>query len=176
MRDEITVERAGNQEDIDDETVAYILSAQRPFEDLRQVAAQLAGLLVLAAAGGKSATPDHPMLEAARRLHRCAAAEIQRLRPTARANAHRDCVSQGSAALGCALSGARLHLGRAEHGAGVDKVLYPLRAACDQLRLAAGALPGFQVICFEQACCAPLIPATGMASDSRRKGAARFAK
>ena len=164
MRDDITVESAGNQEDIDDETVAYILSAQRLFEDLRQIAAQLAGLLVLAAAGGKTATPDHPMLEAAERLHQSAATDIQSLRPAGRASAHREHVLQASAALGCALACARGYLARAEYGAGVNSVLYPLQAACDQLRLAAGALPGFQVISFEQACCGPQIPRTGMAS------------
>jgi hypothetical protein len=167
VHDDITVKSADNQDDIDDETVAYILSAQRLFEDLRQVAAQLAGLLVLTASRGKGATPDHPMLEAAERLHQSAAADIQSLRPTGRASAHRRHVSQASAALECALSCARGYLGRAEHGAGVNSVLYPLQAACDQLRLAAGALPGFQVISFEQACCGPQIPRTGMASDSR---------
>ena len=62
MSEEIIVQSVGSREKIDDETVAYILKAQKYFEDLRQVAAQLAGLLALAAAGGKSATPDHPML------------------------------------------------------------------------------------------------------------------
>ena len=176
MRGDITVKSAGAQAGIDDETVAYNLLAQKPFEDLRQVAAQLAGLLVLATAGGKSATPDHPMLEAARRLLECAAADIQSLRPTTRASAHRNHVAQASATLGCALSCARRHLGRAERCPDVDRVLYPLKAACDQLRLAAGALPGFQVISFEQACCGPQIPATGIVSDSRPQSGARLAK
>jgi len=165
VREEITVKSAGGQQDIDDETVAYILSAQRVFEDLSQVAGQLAGLLVLAAAGGKSATPDHPMLGAAERLQHSATAEIQGLRHAGRASAHREHVSQASAALGCALSCARGYLGRAEHGTGVNGVLHPLQAACDQLRLAAAALPGFQMISFEQACCGPQIPTTGVASD-----------
>ena len=167
MRDEITVKSAGGQQDIDDETVSYILSTQRLFEDLRQATAQLAGLLVLAAAGGKSATPDHPMLGAIERLHQSAAAEIQGLRQAGRASAHREHVSQASEALGCALSCARDYLGRTEHGTAVNGVLYPLQAACDQLRCAAGALPGFQVISFEQACCGPQIPTTGIASDAR---------
>ena len=54
---------------IDDETAAYIIEVHKYFEDLRQVASQLAGLLVLAAASGKDPVPDHPMLLSARRLH-----------------------------------------------------------------------------------------------------------
>ena len=60
MTQQIMISAANAQANIDNETVAYILVARKHFEDLRQVAAQLAGLLVLAAAGGKSATPDHP--------------------------------------------------------------------------------------------------------------------
>ena len=47
---------------IDDRTTAYVIATQPVFEDLRQVAAQLAGLLVLAASGSKESAPDHPML------------------------------------------------------------------------------------------------------------------
>ncbi len=47
---------------VDDATATYIVENQRCFEDFKQVASQLAGLLVLAAAGSKEATPDHPML------------------------------------------------------------------------------------------------------------------
>jgi hypothetical protein len=173
VRDEITVSSTGSQESIDDETVAYILSAQRPFEDLRQVAAQLAGLLALAASGGKSATADHPLLETARRLHQSAAAEIQGLRRPGRASAHREHVSQASAALGRALACTQGYLGRSERGAEINTVLHPLQAACDQLRLAAGALPGFQMISFEQACCGPQISATAMAGDDRGAGRAK---
>ena len=50
---------------IDEATATYILENQRCFEDLKQVASQLAGLLVLAASGSKEAVPDHPMLDAA---------------------------------------------------------------------------------------------------------------
>ena len=40
---------------VDDATAEYIVENQKCFEDLKQVAAQLAGLLVLAAAGSKEA-------------------------------------------------------------------------------------------------------------------------
>jgi hypothetical protein len=160
LHQEITLNLAGSREKIDDETVAYTLVAQKYFEDLRQIAAQLAGLLVLAAAGGKTATPEHPMLDAAERLHESAATGIRTLRPTARASVHRDYLSRAAAALECALSSAQSHLWQAEQSAGMEPILHPLQAAYEQLRLAAGALPGFEMISFEHACCGPEIHAT----------------
>src|SRR5690348_5584641 len=55
---------------VDDATAAYILETRKAFEDLRQVAAQLSGLLVLEAAGARSELPHHPMLAAAEELWR----------------------------------------------------------------------------------------------------------
>ncbi len=133
--------------DIDDQTVAYILETRKHFEDLRQVAAQLAGLVVLAAAGGKSATPDYPMLEAAAELYRSAAAGVRSARATVRARSHHHHLLQSAQALGDAMSSAR-------RGIEIDPILVPLRAAYAELRLAAGALPGFELISLEHGCCA----------------------
>ena len=66
---------------VDDATAAYIVENRKCFEDLKQVASQLAGLLVLAAAGSKEAVPDHPMLGAARELYREAERCIAARRP-----------------------------------------------------------------------------------------------
>jgi hypothetical protein len=174
--EEIKAIAATGRENIDDETVAYILLAQKYFEDLRQVAAQLAGLLVLAAAGSKSATPDHPMLEAAKQLHESATAGIRGLRATERASAHRDNLSRAAAALECALSSAQTHLWRAGRGAEVEPILHPLQAAYAQLRLAAAALPGFEMISFEQACCGPQIHASNAPVPNHDHAGARVAK
>jgi hypothetical protein len=62
--------------------------------------------------------------------------------------------------LGLALRRAQedLHL----HGidrARVDPVLEPLKTAYRNLRWAAQALPGFELLSFDQACCAPQQPA-----------------
>jgi hypothetical protein len=130
---------------VDDVTAAYILETRKCFEDLRQVAAQIAGILVLAAAGGKSATPDHPMLKAADDLHQAAFDELRRVRPTERARAHHRCLLQAGAALEIALWEAR----RME----VDSVLIPVHAAYAHLQRAAGALPGFEMVAFGQGCC-----------------------
>jgi hypothetical protein len=123
---------------IDDQTTAYILAVQAYFEDLKQVAAQLAGLLVLEAAG---AAPDHPMLTSAGQAYKSAADGLKSVRVTAGARAHHK------------------HL-----LAAVEKLGEALRASGDNLRLLEGAyadlqsasrtLPGFQMISFERGCCA----------------------
>ncbi len=91
---------------VDDATVVYILENRRYFEDLRQVASQLAGLLVLAAAGSKESAPDHPMLTAAAQLHRDAADGLRHSRPTLRARRHHEHVLQAASHLADALSAA----------------------------------------------------------------------
>ncbi|HXP88409.1 MAG TPA: hypothetical protein VN841_27015 [Bryobacteraceae bacterium] len=133
--------------DVDEQTVAYILATRKHFEDLRQVAAQLAGLLVLAAAGGKSATPDHPMLEAAEQLYRSAADGVRSARPTERAQPHHHHLLRAAETLGGAVSRARTEIQ-------VDPILKPLQAAYAELQLASRELPGFEIISFEHGCCA----------------------
>jgi hypothetical protein len=136
---------------VDDETAAYILETRRQFEDLRQVAAQLAGFLVLNASGANTASPDHPMLASAAELYRDAADRVQGARPGRRALPHHRLLLKASADLGAALAAAR-------KGLRVDAVLIPLRRAYRHLQDAAGALPGFEMISFQHACCAAARP------------------
>jgi hypothetical protein len=138
---------------LDDRTVAYVVESQPLFEDLRQVAAQLAGLLVLAATGSREATPGHPMLEAAERLFKQTADGIAHARPSERARVHHDSLREAVRAIGAALTGARPLLA-ATNRADVDAVLVPLRDGYSHLQRAAGALPGFRMVAFEQGCCA----------------------
>jgi len=134
---------------IDDATAGYILETRKCFEDLRQVTAQIAGVLVLAAAGGKSATPDHPMLQAAAELHRAAFDQLRGVRPPERARGHHLCLTQAaqalSSAFASALSGGQLME--------IAPVLLPVRAAYAYLQRAAETLPGFEIVSFEQGCC-----------------------
>ena len=138
--------------EIDDETAAYVLESQPFFEDLRQAAAQLAGLLVLAAAGVKSATPDHPTLDAAEQRCQEAVDGVRRARVTVRARRHHHHLTHAAATIGGALSKAREHLGRLDRDRAIDAVLPPLRAGYTHLQQAAEALPGFDLIAFEQGC------------------------
>jgi hypothetical protein len=123
---------------IDDQIVAYTLIAQTYFEDLRQVAAQLAGQLVLDAAG---ALPDHPMRRSAEQVYRQAVDGLRSVRVPVRARVHYD-----------HLLTAATKLNEALHGSGDP--LIPLESAYAELRSASRALPGFQMISFERGCCA----------------------
>jgi len=140
----------------DDRTVAYVIAAQPVFEDLRQVAAQLAGMLVLSATGAKSAAPDHPMLVIATQLFAQASEHVEHVRPpvTSRAQTHHDALTRATSFLRDALAAARIELGKPPASADLDAPLVPLRHAYDALQHAAAALPGFQMVSFDQGCCA----------------------
>ena len=99
------------------------------FERLRDVAAQLAGLLVLAASGAGSAAPDHPMLRSAEMLFHESTDGIRRTRATDRARAHHAHLTQAAGSLEAALAAARDRLGRPQ--ADLDPILTPLRAGYD---------------------------------------------
>lgn len=135
---------------IDDATAGYILETRKCFEDLRQVAAQIAGVLVLAASGGNSARPDHPMLEAARELHAQALDQLRSVRPTQRAREHHHCLRQAAHSLSDALAALAISKRLVE----IDPVLVPVRAAYAQLQHAADTLPGFEMVAFGKGCCA----------------------
>jgi hypothetical protein len=126
---------------VDDPTVAYVLATQICFEDLKQVAAQLAGLLVLEAAGSRDAAPDHPMRASAEQVYKNAVDGLRGVRVTARARVHHE-----------HLLAAATRLNEALHGTG--DVLPALESAYAELRLASRTLPGFQMISFERGCCA----------------------
>ena len=142
---------------LDDLTVAYVLTARPHFENLRHVAAQLAGLLVLAAAGAKtvamSAAPDHPMLTAAEALFQESKDGIRRTRTTDRARPHHQHLTEAAASIETALSVARDRFGRPNGRLDLDPILIPLKAGYTHLQEAANALPGFEIIAFDQGCC-----------------------
>src|SRR5271170_2830551 len=131
---------------VDDATAAYIVENRRCFEDLKQVASQLAGLLVLAAAGSKEVGPDHPMIAMARDLFHEANEALNLARPTPRGQRHHEHLMRAANGIGMALKQAEGHLD-------VDRVLTPLRAGYTQLEQAADALPGFEKVSYERACC-----------------------
>ena len=131
---------------VDEATAVYVLETGKCFEDLKQVAGQIAGVLVLAEAGGKSATPDHPMLKAAGELHREALDRVRGARPTVQAAQHHEFLTQAADALTIALAATvRMQ---------TDAILPPVREAYGYLQRASKALPGFQMVAFEQGCCA----------------------
>ena len=137
-------------------TTAYVLEMRRPFEDLRQVASQLAGLLVLAASGSPSAGPHHPMLSSAAQLYEEAVDALHHTSVPPEAREHHHHLRNAAAELRISLSAAQsgMALSAAQTGMAIDPVLVPLRAAYDQLQLASTTLPGFPMVTFDLACCA----------------------
>src|SRR5689334_3307656 len=73
--------------EIDDATAAYVADTRAAFDGLRQAEAQLAGLMVLAAASGQ-AIAGHPMLELATEAWREAADGIRSVKVPPRAHHH----------------------------------------------------------------------------------------
>jgi hypothetical protein len=131
---------------VDDCTATYIIENQRSFENFKQVAAQLAGMLVLSAAGSKEATPDHPALLSARELFREADESLHKARPTEQARKHHEHVAKAAAMIGAALQ-------QTEGALDVDRILIPLRAGYSELEHAADSLPGFEKVSYARACC-----------------------
>jgi hypothetical protein len=144
---------------LDDRTIRYILETRPHFEDLRHAIGQVAGMLLLAAAGSKTVTQDHPLFATARATLARVADGIGVAQPSGRALHHHRHLVAAIGGLGFALKRAQedLHL----HGidrARVDPVLDLLETAYRNLAWAAQALPGFELISFDQACCAPQQP------------------
>jgi hypothetical protein len=148
---------------LDDATVAYVLATRRHFDGLRQAASQLAGLLVLAASGARSITQEHAMLDAARRAHTEAAHGLASAVVSARARHHHRHLVEAAQVIGIALERAAESMH--DYAAGrrdVDGALAPLKAGYRHLQWAASALPGFELIDFQGACCAVAEPAPTM--------------
>jgi len=151
---------------LDDATVAYVLAAQPHFEGLKQAEGQLGGLLLLAAAGSKSITQEHAMLESARMAHAEAAEGIAGLPVPVRARHHHHHLSEAASAIGAALDEARRSLhGFAAGRRDVDEAFRPLKLGHQHLDWASRALPGFEMVSFQQACCASHAAAAG---DAKR--------
>jgi hypothetical protein len=131
---------------VDEATAAYILETRKSFEDLQQVASQLAGMLVLAAAGSKEAAPDHPALISARQIFRSAEDALHLARPTERARRHHELLVKAAKRIGVALK-------LAVSALDIDGTIVFLRAGYAELERAADALPGFEKVSYERACC-----------------------
>ncbi len=132
-----------------DRTAAYVVAAHPCFEDLRHVAAQLAGLLVLGATGSRDASPHHPLIGSATLVHAQASDGVRQsyalVDETTREHHH--ALVAASAALTAALAAVDTW------PIDLDAVLNPLKVAYGHLQTASNALPGFSMVSFEQACC-----------------------
>lgn len=136
---------------LDDATIAYVMAARQAFDGLRRVEGQLAGVLVLAAAGGRSAA-GHPVLAIAWDVWAEAADTIGSLTVPPAGRHHYRHLRRAAACIGRAMSATRRLSGR--NPIVIDATLGPLRAAHRELQCAAAALPGFEIVAFQQGCCA----------------------
>lgn len=137
--------------DLDERTLAYVVDAQRPFDDLRHAVAQISGWLVLAALHTRDAVGDHPALVRADALIGDSIAAMREIRVTDRARVHYNCLSRAGQALASAIRDARTRP-RIRTDADIRRVSATVRTAYAQLARAAAALPGFELISFEHAC------------------------
>ena len=134
---------------LDDETLAYVLAARPAFDTMRQAAAQLAALFVLAAAGGRSAQ-DNPIFAMARSAQAESHDLIRSLRPSLPGAHHHHHLLACSRMLGAACDAASETMHKGEN----ETALTLLQKALRQLHFAAAALPGFEVVALNQSCCA----------------------
>lgn len=137
--------------ELDDAVVTYGLEMAPLFEDLRQVAAQIAGMLLLMTAGSKAATRGHPMLRMVDDMYQGAIERIQSAAVPRGAAHHHHHLVKAAVLIGEALTSGRTV--RAMAG-DVDPALASLQGGWEQLRFTAAALPGFEIIAFGRACCA----------------------
>ena len=122
---------------IDDKTVRYISAVYPAFEDLKQAASQLAGLLVL---NKRDPELRRSAEEACKR-----AADTLATPVPAQAKTHHEYLLKAAAKLDRALRSS------------VD-TLPILKSACTDLRAASHTLPGFEMVSFDHACCSTRTP------------------
>ena len=140
-------------DDIDHQTAAYVLRTRATFNELREAAAQLAGLLVLASIGGRSRMLDLPALELAGSAHKEANALLQGAPVPSTAAHHHHHLSSAAERIGEALRIARQGSLRFDDTA-LDRTFQILKAGWREMLAAAKALPGYEVVNFGGCCAA----------------------
>ncbi|SRR5579871_374435 len=135
---------------VDERVIIYVQAMRKPFDELCRAAAQVAGLLVLAAAGSRASSADHPMLTAAAEAYGWANETVRVASVPPAGQHHHLHLSRAASWLGAALHQCR----SAPHAIlDVDGTLPLLRRCWRELRLATVGLPGFEIVAVEQACC-----------------------
>lgn len=146
------LEAASLPEELDDRTLAYVEQARPVFDRIGRLSAQLSGLLILAAAGARSAQ-GHPMFALLAEGQAELAAELAALLPPAAAQHHHRHLCRAVAAVRQAVTLAGQGLHRRDEAL-TDRITAALRAANQELHWATAALPGFAVVDLRHACCA----------------------
>jgi hypothetical protein len=138
--------------DMDNGSIAYAIGMQQPFECLQSAAAQLAGVLILAATGSRSGSPDHPILAVAIGNHQQAVDGMGSVKVPAESRHRHLHVKRASSLIADAILTFRSVAARKQSNA--DAALVLLVRAWNELRIASLSLPGCGLVDFRQSCCA----------------------
>jgi len=139
---------------MDDKSLRYLLAVHPAFDSFRTAASQLAGLLVLVAAGAKGGAPDRAMLNAATLAHAEAADRLRGLAATERVRHLHYHLCEAAQGIGAALAAAKRQAQAAPRAFDVSAVFDPLCAAYRQLQFASRLAPGFPLVDTRDSCCA----------------------
>jgi hypothetical protein len=139
----------------DSTTVAYVFRARPVFDMLKHAAAQLAAFFVLASTGSDAASPDHPLLLAARSAVQEAMEGLRTVTgvPEPASHHHRHLL-RAAAAITATLATLQDLAWAEKDEAALDQALHRLKAGWQELHWATAALPGFEMVQLSQSCCA----------------------
>lgn len=151
--------------DMDDGSIAYSIGMQMPFECLRNAAAQLAGVLILAATGSRSGSPDHPILAVVIDNHQQAVDGMGAVKVPA-GSRHRHLHMTRALTLIADAVVTFKSVATRKHS-NTDAALALLSRGWSELRLASMSLPGCEIVDLKHACCAEHQRSTGMSFVNR---------
>jgi hypothetical protein len=134
-----------------DATIDYIIKAQVHFDDLKQVASSMAGMLVLAETGIAEAATEQPMIAIAYETWKRAADGVGTLKVPVLAEHFHVHLQKGSTLIGDLFASLYRRVPTSRSN---DDAIRTLKLAWEQISFAAKALPGFETVDLEQSCCA----------------------
>lgn len=139
---------------MDDACQRYVVQAKPVYSAYTDCARQLAALLILQASSVRPQLPEHPMLQALQDEVQALREALSALQPSPRAvHFHRHLLAAERALQHC--HDALLVLRRPhQREQALDQALLHVKTAWQHLSWAARALPGFESIDLNQACCA----------------------
>jgi hypothetical protein len=138
---------------LDSASEIYASRAKPIFASLRDIASQVAGLLVLSSVGNADAC-DHPMRGGAVRELTDTIDCLRSLGPTQRTKHFHDHLLQSSYWVGNALQVFPKVPTYEKDGTSIQSALESIKRALTELRSAARFLPGFEVVDIGSGCCA----------------------
>ncbi len=150
-RDEATRDILATQ--LDDRSLRYLVDMLPAFEALRTVASQLAGLLVLVAAGAKGGAPDLALLDAASLTYAEALDKFRGLTASPGVLHVHHHLREAAEGIGSALAEVDRQAKSPTGAFEVDGALALLRPAYRQLQFASRLAPGYRLVETRDACC-----------------------